>query len=137
MAERLEVELARDGIGRDEIERQTKRSRARIQNAPLVILCSLVTEGLVPQRDERREALEWQMAVQSVGAVLQTLFLAASERGIGSCWMAAPMYCPEAVREAMALPPVCVPQALALMGYPSDWGKIRDRKPFHQVVEFR
>jgi nitroreductase len=77
------------------------------------------------------------MAVQSVGAVLQTLFLAACEVGIGSCWMAAPMYCPEVVREVLSLPSSYVPQALALLGYESAPGSLRPRRGFDEVVELR
>jgi nitroreductase len=77
------------------------------------------------------------MAVQSVGSALQTLFLLAHARGIGSCWMAAPMYCPEIVREVLSLPDTYVPQALALLGYAENPGTIRPRRPFEQVVDIR
>jgi nitroreductase len=77
------------------------------------------------------------MAVQSVGAVLQTLFLLAAAHGLGACWMAAPMYCPEAVREVLELPGHQVPQALVLLGYPAAPGKVRERRPFEEVVDLR
>lgn len=137
MAERLAEELRADGVEPGLIERQTARSQDRIVGAPVTLLCSLVGDGLVPYPDERRTALEWEMAVQSVGAVLQTLFLVAAERGIGSCWMAAPMYCPEVVRGSLSLPDTYVPQALALLGYPAGPGKIRPRRPLDTVIEFR
>jgi F420 biosynthesis protein FbiB-like protein len=137
MADRLAAELRADGIEAGQIERQTARSQERITGAPVAVLCSLVGDGLVAYPDERRSALEWEMAVQSVGAVLQTLFLSASERGIGSCWMAAPMYCPDVVRRTLSLPETYVPQALALLGYPAGPGKIRPRRPLETVVEFR
>jgi nitroreductase len=77
------------------------------------------------------------MAVQSVGAALQTLFLLAHERGIGSCWMAAPMYCPEAVRDALSLPESFAPQALVLLGYACRPGKVRPRRPLGEVIDVR
>lgn len=77
------------------------------------------------------------MAVQSVGAVLQTLFLLAFERGLGTCWMAAPMYCPDEVRSALSLPQNYEPQALVLMGYPAREGKMRARRPLGEVVDLR
>lgn len=137
MAARLADELRADGLPAEQIRRQTARSQERIIGAPIAILCSLEGDGLVPYRDERRNALEWEMAVQSVGAVLQTLFLLAHERGIGSCWMAAPMYCPEVVRKALSLPATYVPQALALLGYAANPGKVRPRRSLDAVADFR
>jgi len=128
MANQLALELRQDGMDEEAIERQTGRSRMRITSAPVVILCSLHPEGLNRFGDSRRDELEWTMAVQSVGAVLQTVFLLAAERGLGTCWMAAPMYCPEVVRSTLALPADFQPQALVLMGYPDGPGRVRDRR---------
>jgi F420 biosynthesis protein FbiB-like protein len=137
MARKLEEELRADGLSEETIERQTFRSRRRITGAPVVVLCSLVRDGLVTYPDVRRNELEWQMAVQSVGAVMQTLFLLAWAQRIGTCWMAAPMYCPEVVRAALQLPPGYAPQALALLGYPAATGKLRERRAVSEVVELR
>lgn len=137
MADRLAQELRADGLDAEAIKRQTGRSYQRITSAPVVILCSLVGDGLVSYSDLRRNELEWLMAVQSVGAALQTLFLSAWSRGLGTCWMAAPMYCPDVVREALGLPEEYAPQALTLLGYPAAPGKLRERRPFDEVVEFR
>jgi F420 biosynthesis protein FbiB-like protein len=137
MAARLAEELQADSLPEDQIERQTSRSRERIVGAPVALLCSLERDGLVTYPDERRNALEWQMAVQSVGAALQTLFLLAHERGIGSCWMAAPMYCADLVRDALSLPASYVPQALVLLGYAKLPGKVRPRRSLDGVLELR
>lgn len=137
MADRLRDELRADGLAPETIERQTARSRGRIVSAPVVILLSLHGDGLLPYEDARRSTLEWEMAVQSVGAVLQSVFLLAWANGIGSCWMAAPMYCPEEVREALRLPPSYAPQALALLGYPVHPGRVRERRRPSEVIEIR
>jgi coenzyme F420-0:L-glutamate ligase / coenzyme F420-1:gamma-L-glutamate ligase len=137
MAARLQDDLHHDGVSGDVIARQTTRSRWRLTTAPVVLVCSLVRDGLAEYEDERRSHFEWEMAVQSVGAVLQTVFLAAAAHDLGTCWMAAPMYCPEDVRSAVGLPDHYSPQALVLLGYPASPGKIRDRVPFEEVVEFR
>jgi F420 biosynthesis protein FbiB-like protein len=137
MADRLAEELRADGLAEEAVERQTARSQERIIGAPVVILCSLVADGLVTYPDRRRNELEWQMAVQSVGAVIQTVFLVAVARGLGGCWMAAPMYCPDVVRETLRLPPEFVPQALILMGYPAGPGKVRERRPCDEIVDLR
>jgi coenzyme F420-0:L-glutamate ligase / coenzyme F420-1:gamma-L-glutamate ligase len=137
MAARLAHELRADGMPEQVVTRQTERSQKRITTAPVAILCSLVADGLASYPDERRTTLEWQMAVQSVGTALQTLFLSAQTRGLGTCWMAAPMYCSGAVREALDLPASFEPQALVLVGYAEVAGRIRERRPFEEVAQFR
>jgi F420 biosynthesis protein FbiB-like protein len=137
MADRLESDLRAQGASDDEIRRQSGRSRARISAAPVVILCSLTGDGLVPHADERMRALEWSMAVQSVGTVLQSIFLLAHERRLGTCWMAAPMYCPDVVRTVLALPPCFEPQALVLMGFVARDGKRRERRSPDEVIDLR
>lgn len=137
MAERLRDELTRDGLAEDEIRRVTGRSRLRISSAPVVILVSLVRDGLTVYPDRARNDLEFQMAVQSVGSVLQTLFLLSHERGLSTCWMAAPMYCPDLVRRALSLPSPYEPQALVLLGYAASDGRVRERRPFSEIVDIR
>jgi coenzyme F420-0:L-glutamate ligase / coenzyme F420-1:gamma-L-glutamate ligase len=137
MAEQLASELEADGCAKDTIARQTERSLRRISTAPVIVLCSLARAGLVTYSDQRRADLEFRMAVQSVGAVLQTIFLLAHAAGLGSCWMAAPMYCPEVVRSTLTLPAEFEPQALVLLGHPAAPSKIRARRPFEEAVELR
>lgn len=137
MALRLSADLRRDGLPHEAINRQLDRSRRRVAGAPVVILCSLAGDGLVQYDDALRTDLEWQMAVQSVGAVLQTIFLAAASRGLGTCWMAAPMYCPDDVRQVLALPGEYAPQALVLAGYAASPGRIRERRPLDEVMDLR
>lgn len=137
MAARLHDDLRADDIAEETIAQQTARSRWRLTTAPVVVVCSLVRDGLVEYQDARRSHFEWEMAVQSVGAVLQTVFLAAAAHDLGTCWMAAPMYCPDEVRSAVDLPDEYAPQALILMGYAASSGKLRDRRQFDEVVEFR
>jgi coenzyme F420-0:L-glutamate ligase/coenzyme F420-1:gamma-L-glutamate ligase len=137
MGERLRADLRAGKVADDAIDQQVGRSVARIRTAPTAMLCSLVSEGLVLTGNGRIDDLELQMAVQSIGAVLQTLFLLAAERGLGTCWMAAPMYCPEDVRRVLDLPEEFRPQALVLLGYPADAGRIRPRRPIRTVLETR
>lgn len=134
MGKQLVADLRVAGSPRSEAEEQALRSRRRIVAAPAAILCSLQHDGLIHYPDARMNALEWEMAVQSVGAALQTLFLLAYDRGLGSCWMAAPMYCPDVVRAALGLPADVYPQALILMGYPAKPGRERGRRPLNEVI---
>jgi nitroreductase len=137
MAERLRLDLQAQGIEADCVEAQVRRSLDRIQGAPSALLCSLVDDGLTLTGEPEPDRLERQMAIQSVGAVLQTLFLLAAEQGIATCWMAAPMYCPDAVRQALDLPASFRAQALVLLGRPADGGRVRPRRPIGSIMETR
>ncbi len=137
MATKLQVDLQRAGVDQQQIERQTGRSHERITSAPAAVLLSLVTDGLVLVGQEREDGLEFQMAVQSTGAALENLFVAAAGKGIGTCWMAAPMYCAQEVVEALDLPRDYRPQALILLGYPASEPNPRPRLPLDKVVTFR
>lgn len=111
-------DLEADGVPEARIAVLLARSRAQIESAPALVLACLVKEGQRPWPDEARRRAEWLMAVQSMGAALQNLMLAAHARGLGSFWISAPLFCPEAVREALDLPPEYVAQALIALGYP-------------------
>lgn len=137
MGEALSAALSQTHVPAVEIRRQVGRSYDRIAGAPNCLVCSLVSEGLVISGDKTQDALEFQMAVQSVGAVLQTLFLAAHARGIATCWMAAPMYCQPVVRETLDLPSHFEPQSLVLLGYAASAPRRRGRRPLADVLSVR
>lgn len=137
MAGRLRQDLAATGAETTVVDRFAARSVDRIDSSSGAILCSIVDEGLKLTGDAEHDYLERQMAVQSVGAVLQSLFLIAAERGVASCWMAAPMYCPEAVCDCLDLPGTFRPQALVLMGYAAGEHPARPRLPLSAIVTRR
>jgi nitroreductase len=69
------------------------------------------------------------MAVLSLGAAVENLMLAAADRGLATCWVAAPIFCPEAARDALELPEEWLPQALVLVGEPDPAYEGRRRPP--------
>lgn len=86
--------------------------------------------------DERRRPLEWQMAVQSTALALGQLLLAAHHEGLAACWLCAPLFAPEVVREVLTLPEDWEPQALITLGYAAEVRKSQ-RKPLEEVVLWR
>lgn len=129
MGERLRADRARDGDPPDAIERDTRRSHDRIVHAPAVLVVCLSMRDMDRYPDERRASAERTMAVQSVALAIQNLLLVAHAAGLGACWMCAPLFCPDAVRETLALPADWEAQALITLGYPADDGKPRGREP--------
>ena len=93
-------------------------SHTKITNAPALVLACLTWDGLDRYPDETRQRAEWGMALLSLGAAVENLMLSATHAGLASCWVAAPIFCPEEARDALALPADWLPHALVLVGYP-------------------
>ena len=120
------------------IEKLLAKSRRQITSAPALILACLTREGLRIWPDERRARNEWAMAQQSVGAGMQNLMLAAHAMGLASYWMSAPLFAPEAVREALSLPEDYVAQAFVVLGYAAEGAAPKPRAeidPSRLIVE--
>jgi coenzyme F420-0:L-glutamate ligase/coenzyme F420-1:gamma-L-glutamate ligase len=119
MGERLRADLTADGAAPELIERDVSRSYSRISGAPLAIMVCLSMADMDRYPDGRRNEAEYIMAVQSVAMAAQNLLLAAHAEGLGTCWMCAPLFCPDVVRNALNLPADWQPQALITLGYPA------------------
>ena len=119
MTEAWRRDLTADGEVPQRIETLLERSRRRIEGAPALLLAGLSLAGARQWPDERRRTAERDMFVQSLGAALQNLALAAQERGLGCCVLGSPLFCAPAVSEALSLPADVEPLFLVMLGYPS------------------
>lgn len=128
MGARLRRDLAADGAPPEVIDADAGRSYERLTGAPVLIVLCLSMADMDSYPDERRSANEFLMAVQSVAMAGQNILLAAHEAGLGACWMCAPLFCPDVVREALALPDDWQPQGLITLGYP-DQTRDKTRHP--------
>jgi len=122
-------DLQADGVPAAEGEALLERSRRRLLAAPVLLLACLDLSDARPWPDERRRRAERDMFVQSLGAALQNLMLAAHARGLGSCLMGAPLYCQAEVRAALGLPQGWEPTFLVELGYPDPGYRPRRRPP--------
>ncbi len=136
MGERLRRDLKADGVPDDVIEKDATRSYSRIAGAPVVIVLCLTMADMDSYPDERRSRNEYLMAVQSTAMAGQNLLLAAANAGLGACWMCAPLFAPDAVREVLALPADWQPQALLTLGYPAEQRE-KTRRPLEEAVLWR
>jgi len=123
-------DLRRDGVDEERIEALLERSRGQIMVAPALILVGFLADAQRTWPDRRRRRSEAMMFAQSTGAALQNLMLAAHGRGLGSYWISAPLFCPQAVRRALDLPPEFEAQALVALGYPRPGSEPPPRPPF-------
>ncbi len=118
MAEAWAKDLQRDGI-KVESDKLTERVD-RFATAPVLILAGLTMIDLRTFPDSERQMCERDLAVQSLGAALQNLLLAAYAKGLGACWFCAPAFCKETVRKILKIPDEVEPQAFVAMGYPAE-----------------
>lgn len=134
MADVWRRDLTADGLPSTEIDAQLARARTRLVGAPVAILVlrDAVAGDLYP--DARRRAGEEAMAMHAIGAAVQSLMLAATSLGLGSCWMCAPLFCPEAVAGALALPEGLLAQALVTVGRPAGAAPARGRRSLAELL---
>lgn len=136
MGRQLRADLAADGVPVAAIERDAGRSYRRLTSAPVLILLCLSMVDMDSYPDARRQQNEWIMAVQSVAMAGQTLMLAAHALGLASCWVCAPLFCPDVVRAELRLPDDRQPQGLITLGYPAET-KEKGRRPLTDSVLVR
>ena len=129
MGARWRADLAGDGLPPGRIDDLVAASRARLVAAPAALLGCLTDEGLDRYPDERRRRAEWGMALLALGAAVENLMLTATDLGLASCWVAAPIFCPEEAGAALGLDPKWQPHALVLVGYPDPSYVARPRPP--------
>ncbi len=136
MGDRLQADLMRDGVPVEVAQKDIGRSYQRITSAPVAILACLSMADMDVYPDTRRTEAERWMAAQAVAAAIQNLLLAATELGLGACWMCAPLFCPDVVKDTLGLAADWQPQALITLGYPADEGKERGRRAIGEVVSY-
>ena len=129
MGDRWRGDLEGDEVAPGAIDLLIERSRHKIVTAPALVLGCLTWNGLDRYPDEVRQRAEWGMALLSLGAAVENLMLSAADHRLASCWVAAPIFCPEAARDALDLDPTWLPHALVLIGHPDPTYVGRPRPP--------
>jgi coenzyme F420-0:L-glutamate ligase/coenzyme F420-1:gamma-L-glutamate ligase len=136
MGEEWRRNLAMDGQSAEIVNIRLEKSRQRILHAPVLILPCLYMEDMDRYPDEQRQADEYIMAVQSIGAAIQNMLLMAYDLGLDTGWMCAPLFCPEVVCEALDIDRRLIPQALLSVGYAAADPHRRERLPLSALVTY-
>jgi nitroreductase len=96
-------------------------------SAPLVLCaCALPAEGWV--RMDGKPYVDVDVAI-----AMDHLILAATDLGLGTCWIAA--FDPAAARQVLDLPAGMEPVVFTPLGYPADQPRKKQRKPLPDLVE--
>jgi nitroreductase len=69
---------------------------------------------------------------------MENLMLAAADAGYASCWVEAPIFCPDAARDALSLPAQWLPHACVMIGRPDPayTGRPRAEVPLDRLRRF-
>lgn len=118
MGNRWREDLRDDGLAPEKIEAILARSHDLLTATPLLTVCCADTARAHEYLDADRRLAEWSLFAHSVGAGLQGFMLSLAADGIGSCWISAPVFCRDVVKEHLGLPSRIEPHALVLVGYP-------------------
>jgi coenzyme F420-0:L-glutamate ligase/coenzyme F420-1:gamma-L-glutamate ligase len=129
MGARWRRDLTSDGVSGARVEELVLASARKLTGAPAIVLGCLTWDGLDRYPDEARQRAEWGMALLSLGAAVENFMLAVADAGYASCWVAAPIFCPEAARDALALDAEWLPHAMILVGVPDPAYAGRPRPP--------
>lgn len=113
------ADLTADGMPGERIEAILGRSDRLLRSAPLLTVCCADMSRSHAYPDDRRRLAEWSLFAHSVGAALQVYMIALAESGVASCWISAPVFCRDQVKQTLKLPPGTEPHALVLVGYAS------------------
>jgi F420 biosynthesis protein FbiB-like protein len=132
-------DLEGDGVPEARVDELVDASHAKITGAPAVVLGCLTWDGLDRYPDPTRQRAEFGMALLSLGAAVENLMVAAADAGYASCWVAAPIFCPEAARDALALDDEWLPHAMVVVGRPDPGyvGRPRPPVPLADLRAFR
>lgn len=98
-------------------------SRDVLRNAPTLVVPCLDRAGQPADQVER------DMLTLSGGAAVQNLLVALAVERLASAWIAGPMFCPAAAREALELPESWDPLGAVAIGAPATHPDPNDRDP--------
>jgi PPOX class probable F420-dependent enzyme len=126
--------LAMDGEDEAVVARRLRISHERIERAPALILACLYLADLDRYPDPDRQRAEEVMAIQSLGAAVQNILLAAYSVGLDTGWMCAPLFAQQTVRAALNLDASLIPHALIPVGYKAAEPRRRPHRPASELI---
>lgn len=132
------LSVIRDGIANREAEDQdigsARWSLVCMEQAPVTIFVHN-TDGIHPWKARKEHESWWDLAtVQSVGAAIQTMLLAATDLGQGSLWIADVWEAYPEVNEWLGTDDQLV--SAVSLGYPDGSSAAPSRKPMEEIVSW-
>ncbi|NLT95298.1 MAG: nitroreductase [Clostridia bacterium] len=85
--------------------------------------------------EERLQRLRGNAGIQSIGAVIQNILLAAHAKGYGTCWMCAPIIAAPEIEKILEVEEPWQLKALIPIGKPASIPKAPSRKPLTEILK--
>lgn len=98
-----------------------------LRAAPGLVVPCLAGTAAHDYPDPRRSAADHARRMAAMGASVENLLVALWAEGLGSCWTASAMFCPDAVRRELNLPSGWQPVGAIGIGHPA--AEPSDREP--------
>jgi coenzyme F420-0:L-glutamate ligase/coenzyme F420-1:gamma-L-glutamate ligase len=118
MRERWSQDLRADGFDDAAIARRLSRGDL-LHQAPALLVPFMVADGAHDYPDTRRSAAERAMFLLSMGAAVEALMVRLSADGWGSAWVSSTLFCPDTVREVLAVEQSWEPMGAIAIGRPT------------------
>jgi coenzyme F420-0:L-glutamate ligase/coenzyme F420-1:gamma-L-glutamate ligase len=112
------ADLRGDGFTSEQITRRLRRGDV-LRRAPLVIVPCVTAEAWHTYPDPDRNASERDMFLTAGGGAVQSLLIALSAEGLGSCWVSSTLFCVAETRTALNLPADWHPLGAVAVGVPA------------------
>jgi coenzyme F420-0:L-glutamate ligase/coenzyme F420-1:gamma-L-glutamate ligase len=112
------ADLAGDGLDAQGVAARVARGGV-LHRAPELVVPFLVRSGSHEWPDPRRAAAEERMFVVAGGAGVENLLIALAAEGLGAAWVGSTLFCPDVVREALAVPGDWEPLGAVAIGWPA------------------
>lgn len=96
-------------------------------NEPPVIVCACSIPQVAWRRRDGKDYADVDVAI-----AMDHLILAATDEGLGTCWIGA--FDPVAARDVFGLPDGVEPIAMTPLGYPADTAPAKLRKPKEELI---
>ena len=136
MAERYDQDMIAQRIPGDIRKKRVKRSLTLFGEAPVIIIAFLVNKQKYKKQSESNAKLEEVMDIQSIAVAAGHLLLAATASGLGACWYAAPLFCPEIVHNQLQVDSEWEPQALITLGYADEFPQPKEKRTLKDMVTY-
>ena len=136
MAEKYDQDMISQRIPGHIRKKRIKRSLSLLGEAPVIIIACLVNKQKYRKQSEYNAKLEEVMDIQSIAVATGHLLLAATASGLGACWYAAPLFCPEIVHNQLQVDSEWEPQALITLGYADEFPQPKEKRTLKDIVTY-
>lgn len=126
------ADLKRDGWSDAAIQRRISRGDVLWQ-APELVIPGLVRSGAHQYPDSTRGMAEHDMFTVAMGAGVQNFLVSLAAEQLGSAWISSTMFCPETVRNVLALDDDFCPMGAVAIGHPLHEP---DARPPREIEQF-